>query len=648
VAKPRNWHETTFFGLHYDLHPSAKDTELGRETTYEHIRAELEKARPDFVQYDCKGHPGYTGYPTRVGTPSPGIRRDALKIWRQVTRDLGIPLSVHYSGTWDGVAQEQHPEWARMKADGTPYANSLCANKGYGEEYEIPQMLEIVREYDVDGFWVDGENWASHICWCETCRRLFTEQTGITQIPTEPGQPHWDEWHAFQRLSFERYVGRYVAAIHALKPTCMVCSNWMYSVRQPDDMSVDMDYLSGDFTPSWGAETALLEGKFIASRGKTWDLMAWAFLRVGDSAWAMKTAAHLSQECAVVMANGGNVFIYDVPKRSGRIIGWHQDILAQVARFCRQRKSISQHTASVPQVAILHSQSHYYHHNQGLYGMGEAVRPVQGALMALLESHYHVDILNDTALQERMTQYPAVVIPEQTPLPPALVKALGDYVQSGGRLLASGPQAAKTFGKLAGVKPFGRPITDLRFVPVGKESAPVAGPWQPVKLNGAKALAPLLSHQEPERDATSAPAVTQMRLGKGSVTLLHGPVFEAFARTRFPRLRSFIAEVMRRAAGPQMVELDGPPCVHLCVRQKAGKLLVHLYNLGASPTTSPTAHMVEDVPPVGPLTLRVRLPQAPESVTVGPTKTGLEWAYDRAVLTITLERLHIHEAVSIR
>jgi hypothetical protein len=160
-------------------------------------------------------------------------------------------------------------------------------------------------------------------------------------------------------------------------------------------------------------------------------------------------------------------------------------------------------------------------------------------------------------------------------------------------------------------------------------------------------LAPLLSHQEPERDATAIPAVTQKKVGKGVVTLLHGPVFEAFSRTRYPRLRSFLAGVMKQAAGPQMVELDGPPCVHLCVRQKGSKLLVHLYNLGASPATSPAAHMVEEVPPVGPLTLRVRLAQAPKSVTVGPTKTGLQWSYDRGMLTITLNRLHVHEAVSI-
>lgn len=104
-----NWHRKAFFGLHYDLHPNENDTVLGRDTSEKHIREELLKAKPDFVQYDCKGHPGYTGYPTKVGTPSPGIKRDALKIWRKVTRELGIPLSVHYSERGTGSPSSSIP-----------------------------------------------------------------------------------------------------------------------------------------------------------------------------------------------------------------------------------------------------------------------------------------------------------------------------------------------------------------------------------------------------------------------------------------------------------------------------------------------------------------------------------------------------------
>ena len=87
-----NWHENVFFGIHNDLHATASDTDLGRELTPELLRERLLRTHPDWVQTDCKGHPGYTSWPTKVGSTSPGVVKDALRIYRDVTRELGIKL----------------------------------------------------------------------------------------------------------------------------------------------------------------------------------------------------------------------------------------------------------------------------------------------------------------------------------------------------------------------------------------------------------------------------------------------------------------------------------------------------------------------------------------------------------------------------
>lgn len=454
---PKNWHEDAFFGLHYDLHPGATDTELGREATYEHIRAMLEKVKPDFVQYDCKGHPGYSGYPTKVGSPSPGIVGDALKVWREVTRDMGIPLSIHFSGVWDTRAIELHPEWARINERGDPDPNYTSRLSAYAEEYMIPQLLEVVREYDIDGMWIDGENWASKPDWSEACKKAFTEKTGIAEIPRKAGDAHWHEWLAFHRELFVNHVTRYVDAVHALKPTCMVTSNWMYSVRMPEPVAAPIDYLSGDFDPSFGAERAMAEGRFISSRGKPWDLMAWAFLQTGNQGWTMKTADHLCQEVSTVLAQGGAVFIYNTPHRSGRLTEWHQDIFADVAKFCRQRREYCHKSETIPQVAVLHSETAFYLHNDPLYNFAQANRAMEGALHALLEIGLSVDILNEDTLLKRLAEYPVVVIPEAVEVSDAVRQALPGYVENGGRLLLTGAQVAEQYGALAGVEKRGEP-----------------------------------------------------------------------------------------------------------------------------------------------------------------------------------------------
>ena len=168
-----------------------------------------------------------------------------------MTRELGIKLGMHYSGVWDSPAIELHPDWARLDETGKPDPNMTCRMSGYDTQLLIPQMLEIVDKYDVDGFWVDGENWASKPCWCDRCGAEFTRRTAISAIPTAAGQPAWDAWLAFHRDLFAEHVTRYVEAIHARKPDCLVCSNWMYTVRQPDPVIAPVDYLSGDYGWSW-------------------------------------------------------------------------------------------------------------------------------------------------------------------------------------------------------------------------------------------------------------------------------------------------------------------------------------------------------------------------------------------------------------
>ena len=98
--------KNAFFGLHYDLHPHKDDTVLGADTSEENIARLLDRVRPDYVQYDCKGHAGYTGYPTEIGWASPGIVQDALAIWRKVTREPAEPGAERRQRGGQVVARE--------------------------------------------------------------------------------------------------------------------------------------------------------------------------------------------------------------------------------------------------------------------------------------------------------------------------------------------------------------------------------------------------------------------------------------------------------------------------------------------------------------------------------------------------------------
>src|SRR5690349_20017746 len=61
----------SFTGFHFDFHATLQDTTIGKTFTYEMIDSFLRITKPDFIQVDCKGHPGISSYPTKTGTPAP-------------------------------------------------------------------------------------------------------------------------------------------------------------------------------------------------------------------------------------------------------------------------------------------------------------------------------------------------------------------------------------------------------------------------------------------------------------------------------------------------------------------------------------------------------------------------------------------------
>ena len=124
---PRLKRAESFLGVHFDFHAGPDCREIGKNTTREMIESVIDQVHPDYIQIDCKGHPGLSSYPTRVGNQAPGFVGDPLRLWRQVTAERGVALYMHYSGVWDSEAIRLHPDWAAVNADGktNPNATSI-------------------------------------------------------------------------------------------------------------------------------------------------------------------------------------------------------------------------------------------------------------------------------------------------------------------------------------------------------------------------------------------------------------------------------------------------------------------------------------------------------------------------------------------
>jgi hypothetical protein len=535
----------------------------------------------------------------------------------------------------------------------------MCPRSPYVDELMIPQLLEMIDRYGVDGFWIDGDLWAMDPCYCDRCRAAFRKKTGIAEPPKGPGDPNWSAWWEFSRESFDRYVARYCDAVHRHKPGVLVCSNWLQTLHDPGEPKTPTDWISGDNSAVWGLDNCRCEARFISTRGKPWDIMMWCFYSSHGferTDWSMKPVEMLEQEAAVIVALGGNVQTCEFPFgaiRSGQLIPWRLKRIGQLAGFVKRRRTFCQDAETIPQVAVLHSEHHARATAQGGNLLGSIdVAPVQGAVFSLLECHYGVDVLDEWALLPRLAQFPVVVVPEQTFLSDKMVQALKAYAQAGGKLLISGVEAFAQFGgEFSGVKG-GRVVKNTVYhLPAADGTVPILSDWRLVDPGGAKSLS--LLGTTPLRDERLLPhsAATLNSVGRGAVAYVPCNVFRYFAASRYPLLRVFLGDVMRALAGRMEIEVEGPTYVDVVLRRQGTKRIVHLVNRSSGLPSLPNSGVIDEIPPVGPVTVRVNLPKKPKKVFLAFEDAAIQWAYadgeKGGQLTVTVPAVRIHAGVVV-
>ena len=432
-----------YFGIHLDFHAGPANQDIGANTTQEMVQAIIDIMHPDFIQTDCKGHPGYSSYPTKVGNPAPGLAinpdgstMNPLRIWREVTARNGVALYMHYSGVLDARAIELHPGWASIDPAGNIRSYATSVFGPYADSLLIPQLKELAGEYGVDGMWVDGECWGTNVDYCETAVDAFRKQTGF-EPPKNPGDSLWYEWKQFNREAFRQYLRHYIDAVHAEYPDFRICSNWSYTHHMPEPVSAPLDFLSGDNSPLNSVNYGRIASRYVSSQGMPWDLMIWSFAKSGDSR-VQKTAVQLMREAAVIISQGGGFSAYYTQQKDGSVDLEKLLPMAEVAKFVRERQPYCFRTTTVPQIALLYSTWDYQHRDDPKNP--NCLYPtlndrVDSLLQGLLESRYSVDLMGEETLLANMKNYPLIVIPDAVELSPEFEQALKEYSDQGGKVL---------------------------------------------------------------------------------------------------------------------------------------------------------------------------------------------------------------------
>lgn len=632
-----------FFGVHFDLHASEDITDAGRTLTDPMIDSFLKKVRPDFIQVDCKGHPGISSYPTRAGYHVKGFQKDPLRLWREVTERNRVGLYMHYSGVWDDKVCREHPGWAMVKASGERNTQKVSFFSPYLDSILIPQLRELSGTYHVDGAWIDGDCWAVETDYSDAAVAEWKRRTGYSDVPRRKEDPHHAEYLEYTRDLFRAYMRKYVDAIHAYDPTFQITSNWSYSSHMPEPVQNNVDFLSGDVTPQDGVYRSAFEARAMAPQGKPWDLMSWGFSWNGARMpMSNKSAVQLKQEAAQVIALGGGIQVYYTQNRDLSLKPWVAEALSDIGAFCRERQPFCHKAKAIPQVALLFPAKTYRRQASSPFPGAHGKLPA--TLYALLDNQLPVELLMEHHLQGRMRDYPLIVVPECSALEPEMLAELKAYVQDGGRLLLIGSETAGLFAGELRLRSSKRVEDRLAFVSAaGRLGGIRTAVLEASTASDARTLSTFFKTND-YSDADSLPATLVRNVGKGRIAAVLFDAGSAYAEYKTPVIRDLLAETVTALAPDRKVEVSGTHLVHVALNTLKGRTLVNLVNV-AGEHTNRAAIGYDQLPPL--TDIKVDIQGRPKKVLLQPGARELPLRYKEGKTSVTVPRLEIHSILEI-
>ena len=681
----------------------------GAMASLDEFRLHLARVRPDAVHLIGCSHGGVMSYPSQIG---PGAEDDShLRERIEVARSMGIRVIGQHSGVGNTAAGDAHPEWIRTCSDGRPSKQNFAGWQmdllsPYPEEWFLPQIEEMLRDYEVDGIWVDGDCWYVYPSDSDVALARFKEETGLDApridegkwalvaptasgaVTVGAGEPlgpcevgRVREWMAFTRRVFREFQRKTGELCHRYGAT--YASNGTHSVDSgPDAVPDYMDYLSHDI-PAFeasGSFMASLKARFNDTQGVPHDVMTWD--HNSHNPWGgyqtyPKGRKQFFCEVGAALANGA---IWD---------NWtsrpHDAMAWDVADFIHRHKRILSGTESAAEIAVLHSSTSYYVHSGGLFRTQEGNRPVWGASRALQMGGHHYDIVSEHRLPALVERYRLIILAGQTHLPAETVRLLDEFICRGGRLLATGRSGfgdgdSTALADILGLGPRAgegdqgfvveaRPEwVDEVAKPEGADVCLIAletprlgvAPQQAEVIQCAlsstgdpsRALRNLTGWQwrsSPMAPDSDRPFLTRNTRGSGEAWYVAADLFGHYEKHHYFGLRHLILDIVDRVLPDPLVRARAERPVEVALRRRGESVLVcHVLNHNMVGMNPAVETQYQRHASTGPVHVELRLPVAPASVRLARTGRTVKSGYETGLLRVTLKDVDVMESLVVR
>ncbi len=568
------WYKRSFFRNLVDMHiPDNDPAYLSKFDADEYARLVSLSGVDTAILYtsNCLGYTFFEEeqmHRNMKGRDFVGERIDAFKKY-------GVRTILYYN-IWNREAALRHPEWNLVN----PYKNKKierfrrnCLNSEGFRAYVKRQLEALSSKYSFEGIWIDMIDWFDTLCTCPTCSEKLRCEEGI-EIPLIID--YSDKNFAKYRRARERWLCEFIdlvrGAVHSGNPNATVTfqnAAWRKGLETgiSEESMKRSEFLAGDFYANPLMYSVIC--KFInnASENRPVEFMTSVCSEL-EAHTTSKTDKELLRTIYGSLAHNTAFTFIDAIDPVGTM---NESRYLRMKRLGEKTKHERENLS--PDARLISDLTVYLNHDSifefvdkmplaDYASEGKIPKKLTGIAEAMIEKHISFDI--NVRKNLKSINSPALLLSDLRLLNTEETKALGEYVERGGTLIATNMTGTLTkdgealpdfaLSELLGVHLVGesklnpsyirRAGADIKEFADYDEGYPIAvlNTSALVRADGdtevlAYLTTPISSSSDPDNFSsaisdppmidTSYPAITRKRVGKGQAIYISAPIEES-------------------------------------------------------------------------------------------------------------------------
>ena len=691
------WHDLCNRKLFLDYHTQKSAVDVGKNFNARQWASSLSDAGVQAVS--CIAHCGYGWRYYRKGEhgqvhPNLPVSMDILEETIRECHKLDIRVIAYVNTHGSEPICETNPEWRfrDIKGDGDSITNiSICQLGPAMDEGILPMIGDIVRNYDVDGIFLDGTFYHSEVCYCESCKKLFKKDTGfdLSEIDDDKVREVYVEWVT------EMYVKLRAKAHEVIKENksnALLSVNWAYTTRNIEILPEGAGFLTRDVLPDNMVASLSFQARNWTLAGRPFDVMNHMSLKWWQE-WSIKPVSSLNQEAMLVLANGGKTWVgYQMFPAFGLAPFTLKTLKANFDYIKQREKFFSDYTAT-PYVGVLHGESQIKTHPVFPLSNYADERSLSGLHRMFTLSGIPYNSVNTVDFMKYLNSFKVVVMANDQYVPEHVIDALDKYVYNGGKLILTGKSGMvdmdnsfvknEVLEKMLGIEvdegyPYSYGYIDLHdikelktnvadmplvssksFTLAQAKSAKIMADLRTIYLRSdGQPLFTAFSSQamsfSPPGEKTGTAAMTINNYGEGLAVYIATDIFAGYAGMNNWSLKNLTKNLINNVLlKDEALTINAPDYIELALSEREGEKLFHLINLVRESPLKEPHHVIEhtigeEILPIYDIEITFTCETEPKRIISGINDDIIEFSYKNGRVSFTLPKLEIYECVVVK